>query len=175
VYPAAGLNATNGQPVTCSTAGKVMLRAVQAGGYGLSASGGTGTLPSTLSLDPAGWVALVLLTLGLCVFHTPPTGRAGCVWLSVSGTRQWGSVIGPCMAGTCLVLFGLDLVFALPWWQGLWALSMRRQLGVALQPVIGRYRAGDLCAVDWGLACVTGGGGGGGVAVSSGRGAVPGS
>lgn len=48
IYPAAGLNATTGQPVDCSIAGKVMLKAAQGVGYGLSAGGG-----SSLSLDPA--------------------------------------------------------------------------------------------------------------------------
>jgi len=37
LYPAAGLNATTGQPSDCSTSGRVLIRAEQGSDYGLSA------------------------------------------------------------------------------------------------------------------------------------------
>lgn len=57
LYPAAGLNASTGLPQDCSTAGRVLIRAIQAaqqaggGGYQLSSSHLTGSL----LLDEARW------------------------------------------------------------------------------------------------------------------------
>ncbi len=60
LYPVVGLNATTGEPMDCSAAGKVTLRAQEvpvvvaaaaAGDYLLSAAGANG-MPRDLPLDP---------------------------------------------------------------------------------------------------------------------------